>query len=69
MGVWRYCDKCGAGQDQITLEELEAISYSETAKVECTHCHADRGDDTPELRFNLLLIEVIGLRKEVEALK
>lgn len=65
MGVWRYCEHCGNGQDQITLEEIEEISYSEEAKVECAHCGRDRSDDTPANRLNLLLKAFIALREQV----
>lgn len=61
--AWRYCC-CGAAQDQITLDDLEAISYDETALLRCSACDEPRDDDTPNTRFSLLLREVIELRKK-----
>ncbi|WP_126921768.1 hypothetical protein [Rhizobium vallis] len=55
----------GAGLDQITLEELEAITYDENARACCSHCDEPRDDDTPATRFNLLLAEVIELQGKI----
>lgn len=57
MGVWRYCE-CGAGQDQLTIQDLEAISYDEDAKVRCEACDEPRTDDTPAARTILLVREI-----------
>lgn len=60
--AWRYCIDCGNGQDQITIEDIEAVSYDEHAKVQCVHCRRERDDDTPGLRILILVQEVMRLR-------
>lgn len=63
MGVWRYCEHCGAGQARIDLDDLEAISYDEDAKVRCAQCDKPRGDDTPAAR-TVILVNAIKSRDE-----
>lgn len=58
--AWRYCDDCGKGQDKITLEEMETMGGS---TVTCTHCGADRSDDTPGERAGIMAAEVIEIKK------
>lgn len=63
MGVWRYCEHCGAGQNRIDIGDLEEISYDEHEKVRCAQCNKPRGDDTPAAR-TVILVNGIKSRDE-----
>lgn len=62
MGCWKYCHKCGHGQNKITVEDLQAISYDAYKKVSCVSCGAERDDDYPEERMTVLLDEIVALK-------
>ena len=60
--AWRYCEACGNGQSQITVDDLAGVAYDEHRRVPCDHCGVERSDDTDGNRILVLVEELVRMR-------